>query len=105
LAASGTSLYVGGSFTNAGGQLSVNLARATIDVARGRFTNLAYSPINGFGFTFVDGTVGQPYRIQTSSSLAADSWLDVTNFTYTAPMAMNYSVSGATNKFFRAVTP
>jgi hypothetical protein len=53
-----------------------------------------------------DGTVGQPYRIQTSTSLAEGSWVDWPSFTYTGPVGfLDFSATGATNKFYRAVSP
>lgn len=106
LTVSGTNLYVGGKFTTAGNKVSAYVAKANIGAARGRFSNLVYSPATGFSCTFSDGTVGQPYRIQTSLSLAAGSWTDFTNFTYTAPLVItDASAVAATNTFYRAITP
>ena len=106
LAVSGNELFVGGSFAVAGGKVSANLARATIPGARGRFSNLVYSTATGFSCVFSDGSLDQPYRIQTSPSLSPGSWTDFTNFTYTLPVAITDSpVVSGTNKFFRAVTP
>jgi hypothetical protein len=71
-----------------------------------QFSNPGYSPVTGFRFTFLGATVGQPYRIQTSPSLASGSWTDFTNFTYTGPVVITDSTAiSGTNKFFRAVTP
>ena len=105
LAVSGTNLYAGGSFTMAGDKVSAYTAKANISAARGRFSNPIYYSTTGFSCTFLDGSVGQPYRIQTSPSLAAGSWTDFTNFTYTAPVVITVPVFGNTNRFFRAITP
>ena len=105
LAVSGTNLYAGGDFTTAGNKVSGYAAKANISAARGRFSNLVHSPATGFSCTFLDGSVGQPYRIQTSSLLAADSWIDFTNFTYTVPVVITVPAAAATNQFFRAITP
>jgi hypothetical protein len=37
--------------------------------------------------------------------LAAGSWTDYTNFTYTAPVVITVPIAGNTNRFFRAITP
>ena len=105
LAVSGTNLYAGGDFTIAGDKLSNYSAKANIGAARGRFSNMIHSPATGFSCTFLDGSVGQPYRIQTSPSLAAGSWTDFTNFTYTVPVVITVPAAAATNQFFRAITP
>lgn len=108
LAVSGQNLYAGGNFTLAGGKVTAYMARANISglPLPGRFTNLSRSPASGFTCTFLDASIGQPYRIQTSPSLAAGSWTDFTNFTYTGPISItNASALSGTNKFFRAVTP
>ncbi|NOS69149.1 MAG: hypothetical protein HOP33_04385 [Verrucomicrobia bacterium] len=105
LAVSGTNLYVGGGFTKAGNKVSGYAAKANIGAARGRFSNMIHSPGTGFSCTFLDGSVGQPYRIQTSPSLAAGSWIDFTNFTYAVPVVINVPAAAATNQFFRAITP
>jgi len=77
-----------------------------IVVSPGRFISFLYSPVMGFSFIFRDGTVGQSYRIQTSTSLAAGSWVDWQSFTYTAPAGfLDFSATGATNKLYRAVSP
>ncbi len=102
---SGTNLYAGGWFTTAGNKASANIAKANIGAARGRFSNMIHSPATGFSCTFLDGSVGQPYRIQTSPSLAAGPWTDFTNFTYTVPVVINVPAAAATNQFFRAITP
>jgi hypothetical protein len=108
LAGLGGDLYVGGSFYMAGDKASQYFAKATIgaSAAPGRFAALSYFPGTGFSCTFLDATVGQAYRIQTSPSLAPGSWTDFTNFNYTAPLVItDASALSDTNKFFRAVTP
>ncbi len=89
----------------AGTNISPYIAQANISPARGRFSNPVYSPVTGFSCTFLDASVGQPYRIQTSPSLVAGSWTDYTNFTYTAPIVITVPIAGNTNRFFRAITP
>jgi hypothetical protein len=65
-----------------------------------------YSPTTGFGCTFSDAIVGQPYHIQTSPSLAAGSWTNFTNFTYTQAMVISDpSAALGPKKFYRAVSP
>lgn len=106
LAVAGTKLYAGGAFTLAGGRISAYAASANIGAAEGRFSNLAFSTVSGFSCTFLDATIGQPYRIQTSPSLVQPLWTDFTNFAYTGPTAITDTSAGAgTNKFFRAVSP
>lgn len=108
LAVSGADLYAGGDFFSAGSKVSAYAAKANISGLPfpGRFSSLAYSPITGFSCTFLDASVGQSYRIQTSPTLAAGSWTDFTNFTYTAPIVITDASAGSgTNKFLRAVTP
>jgi hypothetical protein len=105
LAVSGTNLYVGGNFTTAGDKVSAFAAAANIGVAPGRLNDSAYSSIAGFSCTFLDASVGQPYRIQTSSSLLGP-WTDFTNFVYIGPVVISDPAPlVGTNKFFRAVTP
>jgi hypothetical protein len=106
LAVSGTNLYVGGDFTVVGAKVSAFVAKANMSAARGRFSDLVYSPDTGFSCTFLDASVGQLYRIQTSPSLAVGDWTDFTNFTYTTPIVItDASALSGTNKFFRAITP
>jgi hypothetical protein len=106
LAVSGTNLYVGGDFSTAGGKVSAYLAKANISAAPGQFGNLAYSPATGFSCTFLDASVGQPYRVQTSPSLAVGPWTDLTNFIYASPIVISDAAAIlATNTFYRAVTP
>jgi hypothetical protein len=109
LAADGAGhLLVGGNFCLAGTKVSPFIAQANVGlvVSGGWFDSLAYSPATGFRCTFGDATVGQPYRIQTCPSLAAGSWSDLTNFTYTEPVVItDASANPTTNRFYRAVTP
>jgi trimeric autotransporter adhesin len=108
LAVLGADLYVGGSFYMAGDKASQYFAKASIGglPLPGRFAAFNYSPVTGFSCTFLDAAVGQSYRIQTSPSLAPESWTDFTNFTYTAPIVLTDSLAGSvTNRFFRAVSP
>jgi len=77
-----------------------------VAVSLGRLSNVTYSPATGFSFIFRDATVGQPYRIQRSSSLAEGSWVDWMNFTYTEPNVFtDLGAVTATNRFYRAVSP
>ena len=70
------------------------------------FEDLIYSPADGFSCTFLDASIGQPYRIQTSPSLTPPSWTDFTNFTYAGPVLIaDISAGSDSNKFFRAITP
>ncbi len=72
----------------------------------GRFTNLSYSRETRFTFIFRDGTVGQPYRIQTSATGLQGSWTDWQSFTYSAPAGfMDVSATGAERRYYRAITP
>jgi hypothetical protein len=109
LAADGSGhLFVGGGFALAGTNVSPFIAQANIGagLSAGRFSSLVYSPATGFGCTFSDATIGQPYRIQTSPSLAAGSWTDFTNFTYTGPLVISDpSAPGGLKKFYRAISP
>jgi hypothetical protein len=105
LATSVTNLYVGGQFTKAGNRASYYAAKANLGPARGWFGNMVCSPVTGFSCTFLDATVGQPYRIETSPSLSPANWTDFTNFTYTGPVVITDPSGSGTNKFFRAVTP
>jgi hypothetical protein len=105
LAISGTNLFAGGLFTTAGGIGSLRAARANILAARGRFSDVSYSSTTGFSCIFLEASIGQPYRIQTSPSLLGP-WTDFTNFVYNGPVVISDpSALGGTNKFFRAVTP
>ena len=106
LAVSGWNLYAGGGFTMAGNKASAYVAVANIGPACGRFSGLVFSPATGFSSTFLDASVGQPYRIQTSPSLSAGPWTDFTNFIYTGLIVITDAAAGSgTNKFFRAITP
>ena len=65
-----------------------------------------YSPVKCSRCTFNDATVGQPYRLQTSPSLAPGSWTDLTNFSYARPITISAPPStGASNRFHRALSP
>ena len=94
--------------TNTNGSTTSTLAQLTVFVppSPGRFTRVSYSPETGLSFIFRDATLGQPYRIQRSSSTAADSWVDWQSFTYTEPVGlMDVSATGAERRFYRAVNP
>jgi hypothetical protein len=109
LAADGAGhLFVGGDFSSAGTNVSPYIAQANIGagLSAGRFGSLVYSPATGIGYTFSDATIGQPYHIQTSPSLAAGSWTNLTNFTYTGPRVISdRSAAAGPKKFYRAVSP
>lgn len=99
-------LYVGGAFTVAGGKVSGYLAKAIISTIRGRFSDPAYSPSTGFSCIFRDATVGRSYRIQSSPSLTAGPWTDLTNFIYPGPVQIIDAPAGSTtNRYYRAVSP
>jgi len=104
LAVSGTNLYAGGAFTTAGGKVSAYVAKANINAAGGRFNSPSWSLAAGFSCTFSDATPGQPYRIQTSPSLAPGSWTDLSSFTYTAPITITEpSFRTTAPRYYRAV--
>lgn len=106
LSVSGTNLFSGGYFLTAGGQPTPYFARTTIAAARGRFSNPTYSIATGFQCTFSDASVGQPYRIQSASSLSPAIWTDITNISYASPVVIvDPSPSVGTLKYFRAVSP
>jgi len=101
-------LFVGGYFYFAGTNLSPSIAQANIGagLSAGRFSSLVHSPATGFGCTFSDATIGQPYRIQASPWLASGSWTDLTNLTYTGPAVIrDPSAVAGPKKFYRAVSP
>ncbi len=90
-----------GSATSVAAHLTV-----TVPPSAGRFTNFKYSAETGFGFIFRDGTVGQSYRIQRSTSAAAGSWTDWMNFTYSEPTIFtDLSATGAERRYYRATSP
>lgn len=94
--------------TNEWGSATSTIAHLTVTIppSAGRFTNFKYSPETGFSFVFRDATVGQPYRIQRSPSMAEGNWTDWQNFTYTEPVGlMDVSATGAERRFYRAVSP
>ena len=106
LAVSGREFVCGGDFTTAGDKVSAYAAKANLGAAGGRLGALAYSPATGFSCVFSGATIGQPYHVQTSASLASGSWSDLTNFTYTGPVVITDLTATATpRRFYRAVTP
>jgi hypothetical protein len=106
LAVSGTNLYAGGTFTTAGNKVSAFAALAHISAAGGRFGGVWYSPAMGCRFTFSDATLGEPYRIQSCWSLAGGHWANLIGFNYPGLVIItDFSALGATNIFYRAVTP
>ncbi len=106
LAVQGTNLFAGGGFIIAGNKVSAYAAQAGIGAAVGRFGNPVYGPATGFTCTFSDGTIGQPYRIQTCPSVEGAGWSDLTNFTYSGPTIISdpFSVRSA-SRFYRGVSP
>ena len=91
--------------TNFAGSVTSIVAHLTV-YSPGRFSSVAYSPALGFAFVFRDGTVGRTYRIQTSPSLAPESWVEWMSFNYTGPIALtDMSAVETTNKFYRAISP
>jgi hypothetical protein len=93
--------------TNAYGSATSGVAQLTVTIppSPGRFTNFSYSPVMGFSFIFRDATVGKPYRIQVSDSLAG-GWLDWQSFNYLGPVGFtDLDALEATNRFYRAVSP
>jgi len=91
--------------TNAWGSATSHVAQLTV-VSVGRFSNLSYSPVTGLSFVFCDATVGQPYRIQRSSSLQPDSWTNWQSFTYSEPLFLtDMGAAGHERRFYRAVSP
>ncbi len=94
--------------TNAYGTATSAVAQFTVVVppSGGQLTNLTYSPATGLSFIFRDGTVGQPYRIQRSASLAEENWVDWQSFTYHEPLGlMDVGAAGAEWRFYRAISP
>ena len=90
----------------AGGTVDMGAYEFQPCITGGQFCDAACSALGGFNFTFSGGTIGQPYRIQTSSSPVAGSWTDLTNFTYTGPMVITDPSAGAgPKKFYRAISP
>jgi hypothetical protein len=85
---------------------SVAQLTVTIPPSPGRFTNLSYSPAMGFSFIFRDATLGRPYRIQRSPSMAEGSWVDWQSFTYSEPIyLLDMGATGLERRFYRAVSP
>jgi hypothetical protein len=94
--------------TNANGSVTSVVARLTVVVppSAGRFTTFKYSAETGFSFIFRDATVGQPYRIQRSHSMAEGSWVDWQSFTYSEPIFLaDLGATGQERRFYRAVSP
>jgi hypothetical protein len=91
--------------TNAYGSTTSSVAQLTV-INPGRFTDLSYSKATGFSCIFRDATVGQPYRLQRSSSLAEGSWTNWQTFTYTEPVGlMDVGATGVERRYYRAVSP
>jgi hypothetical protein len=59
-------LFVGGSFSLAGTNVSAYIAQANIGPTGGRWGGLAFSQATGCRFRFNEATAGLPYRIQAS---------------------------------------
>jgi hypothetical protein len=90
----------------AGGTVDMGAYEFQPGVCGGQFCDTACSPLTGFSFTFSGATIGQPYRIQTSTNLAAGSWTDLTNFNYSGPIVItDPSAVAGPRKFYRAVSP
>jgi hypothetical protein len=99
-------LFVAANFAVDGANACCYIAQANVSGTGGQLHKPAYSPATGFTWTFSDATAGQPYRIQTTASLASGSWTDFTNFTYAGPIVITDTTAvGHTNRFYRAVTP
>jgi len=91
--------------TNDYGSVTSSVAQLAV-ISPGRFSNLSYSPAMGFSFIFRDATVGRPYRIQRSPSMAEGSWVDWQSFTYTEPLALtDLGATGQERRFYRAISP
>ncbi len=94
--------------TNAYGSATSQVAQLTVVVppSGGRLTDFSYSLTTGFSFIFRDGTVGQPYRIRRSSSMAEGSWEDWMSFNYTEPVVlMDLGALTTTDRFYHAISP
>ena len=88
------------------GIYTANIGAPTGPPSGGTLSGLSYSASTGASFTFNGATSGQTYRIQSSTTLATNSWTDLTNFNFTAPVTVTDSAAaGAAQKFYRAVTP
>jgi hypothetical protein len=109
LLADGTGhLLVGGEYYLAGNKVSPFIAQANVGagLSAGRLGSLAYAPVTGFGCTFSDAVIGQPYYIQSSPSAAGGGWTNLTNFTYMGPTVIrDPSAAAGQRKFYRAVSP
>ncbi len=94
--------------TNTQGSTTSSVAQLTVYVPPnlGRFTRLSYSPVDGFSFIFRDATLGRPYRIQFSPSLAEGSWVDWMSFNYNGPLFLiDLDAVGTERRIYRTVTP
>jgi hypothetical protein len=90
----------------AGGTVDMGAYEFQPCITGGQFCDAACSPLAEFSFTFIGAIVGQPYRIQTSTNLAAGSWSDLTNLIYTGPTIItDPSALAGPKKFYRAVSP
>jgi hypothetical protein len=101
-------LFVGGDFFMAGPNMTPFIAQAItgVEICPGIFSDLQASAVAGFSFMFSDGTIGQPYRVQSLFDPINDDWADITNLTYTGPVSINDSSVGSTaSKSYRAITP
>jgi hypothetical protein len=102
-------LFVGGDFSIAGTNISPYIAEADLSaadsVSGGQFGSLVYSA-TGFGCTFSNATIGQPYHIQSCRTLSGGSWTNLTNFIYNGQIVVSDpSAADGLNRFYRAVSP
>lgn len=102
----GDYLYVAGDLNLAGDKASVGFARVNIAGPKKLLNHPMLNLPRSVAFTFDNGVVGRPYRIQTANSLHSGTWSDYTNFIFTQPV--NLTVPISTNngaKFIRSVSP
>ncbi|MDB6054237.1 MAG: hypothetical protein JWN25_1760 [Verrucomicrobiales bacterium] len=91
-------------FTDGSRGIYTSNINAIGQLSGGSFSAFSAS-VAGFSFTFENGTSGHSYSIQSSSTMAINSWSEVTNFPYTGPITVTDSSSlGAPRKFYKAVT-
>ena len=91
--------------TNLYGSVTSSAAGLTV-MSPGRFTSFGYSPGLGSMLIFQDATVGWPYRIQVSTSLAQGSWTDWLWFTYNGPIGLiDPAAQEVSPRFYRVVSP